>query len=203
MVFVKYVLKVIRYWLWTLWYVLTGRLLMAMLETKGTSAPVTFKVFWQQKILGANREVPWPVSPESIVGSSDKIKIGVGCAPGLGPWCYIQGKNGIEFGDYTLVAPRVSVISANHDIHDIHRHVSARPIKIGAYCWLGVNSTILPEVELGPHTIVAAGAVVTKSFPKGYCVLAGTPARIVKELDSDKVIEHKNRHAYVGYRKVV
>lgn len=183
-------------------YLLCGNLFRAMLETRGTSAPVTLGVFWKQMVLGVNRPANWPVSPSSIVASAEKIKIGIGCAPGLGPWCYIQGTNGIEIGDYTLIAPRVSIISANHDLYDIHKHNSARPVKIGRYCWLGVNSTILPEVEIGDHTVVAAGAVVTKSFPSGYCVLAGVPARCVKEIDKDKVVEHKNRYEYVGYYKV-
>ena len=42
-----------------------------------------------------------------------------------------------------------------------------------------MNSIILPGVNLGPRTVVAAGSVVTKSFPDGFCVLAGNPAKIV------------------------
>jgi acetyltransferase-like isoleucine patch superfamily enzyme len=40
----------------------------------------------------------------------------------------------------------------------------------------------LPGVELGPHTVVAAGAVVTKSFPEGNQLLVGNPARIIKNI---------------------
>lgn len=188
--------------LWWVGYLFSGRLFQAIRETRGTSAPISWRIFWQQKVRGVNRAASWPVSPLSIVGSADKIKIGIGSAPGLGPGCYIQGNSGIEFGAYVLVAPRVSVISANHDLYDIFQHVPASPIRIGDYSWLGVGSTVLPGVELGPHTIVAAGAVVTKSFPEGYCVLAGVPARCVKILDRNKVVEHKNRYEYIGYHKV-
>lgn len=183
-------------------YLLTGRFFRAVRETRRTSAPISWRIFWRQKICGRNLGAAWPVSPDSIVGNPEKIKIGVGCAPGLGPWCYIQGANGIEIGDYTLVAPRVSIISANHDVYDIHSHVAAKPVKIGCYCWLGINSTILPEVEIGDHTVVAAGSVVTKSFPDGYCVLAGVPAKIVKRLDVEKVVEWRNRVEYIGYQRV-
>jgi len=185
-----------------LWYLFSLRLFRAMRETRGTSAPVTWKGWWRQKVLGNNRMASWPVAPDSVVGSPEKIKIGIGCAPGLGPWCYIQGMNGIEIGDYTLVAPRVSIISANHDIYDIHSHVPCEPVRIGRYCWLGVNATILPEVELGDHTVVAAGAVVTKSFPEGYCVLAGVPAKVVKTIDRAKVVEHRNPVEYIGYKRI-
>ncbi|MBS7109518.1 MAG: hypothetical protein KH076_09760 [Streptococcus sp.] len=46
-----------------------------------------------------------------------------------------------------------------------------------------MNSVILPGVILGDHTIVGAGAVVTHSFPDGYCIIGGNPARIIKALD--------------------
>jgi acetyltransferase-like isoleucine patch superfamily enzyme len=53
-------------------------------------------------------------------------------------------------------------------------------------CWIGRNVTILPGVTLGPHTIVGAGAVVTSSFPEGWCVIGGVPARKIKEITKPK-----------------
>ena len=46
-----------------------------------------------------------------------------------------------------------------------------------------MNSVILPEVTLGDYTIVGAGSIVTKSFTKGNCVIAGNPAKVIKELN--------------------
>lgn len=45
-----------------------------------------------------------------------------------------------------------------------------------------MNSILLPGVELGPHTIVGAGSVATKSFPEGNCITVGNPAKIIKKL---------------------
>jgi acetyltransferase-like isoleucine patch superfamily enzyme len=50
-------------------------------------------------------------------------------------------------------------------------------VNIGERCWLGMNAIILPGVTLGPYTVVAAGAVVTRSFHEGHCILMGMPAR--------------------------
>jgi len=55
------------------------------------------------------------------------------------------------------------------------------PVRVGRNVWLGFQVTILPGVEIGPDTIVAAGSVVTKSVPAGVLV-GGVPARVRKEL---------------------
>lgn len=62
-----------------------------------------------------------------------------------------------------------------------------------------MNSIVTAGVTLGPRTIVAAGAVVTHSFPEGFCVLAGVPAKVVKYLDKDKFIPWHYDQEYYGY----
>lgn len=138
--------------------------------------------FWRH-VMRVNARVPWPVHFTSRVVCPERVKLGRGTYPGDMPGCYIQAINGIEIGDYTIIAPNVGLISADHDPYDLNRHLPAAPIRIGRYCWIGMNSVILPGVELGDHTIVGAGSVVTKSFPEGYCVVAGVPARLIRRLD--------------------
>lgn len=65
-------------------------------------------------------------------------------------------------------------------------HTEPRSIELGDHCWLGTNVVITPGVVLGPHTVVGANAVVTKSFPEGYCVLGGVPAKVIKRLDDEE-----------------
>jgi acetyltransferase-like isoleucine patch superfamily enzyme len=167
--------------------------------TQGTAAPITLRYWFIQKCLGFNRDAYWPVHFSSTVSGVKRIKIGIGTAPGLSPGCYIQGGNGIEIGDYTLIAPNVGLISASHSSLDLTKHETSEPIRIGRYCWIGMNAVVLAGVQLGDHTVVAAGAVVTKSFPDGYCVVGGVPARIVKTLDPSLAVEHTNAHEYLGF----
>ncbi|RJE71712.1 acyltransferase [Reichenbachiella sp. MSK19-1] len=139
--------------------------------------------FFFQKILRINGSVPWPVHWSSIVVDHNNIHMKY-WRPLLGfmPGQYIQAKNGITIGENVRIGPGVKIISASHDIYDYDKHDSSDPIIIGNHCWLAANCVILPGVKIAEHTIVAAGAVVTKSFLEGNCVLGGVPAKIVKVL---------------------
>lgn len=67
------------------------------------------------------------------------------------------------------------------------------------HSWAGMNSVILPGVKLGTRTIVAAGSVVTKSFPEGYCVIAGSPAKIIRHLDKEKIMSWQDEEEFYGF----
>jgi acetyltransferase-like isoleucine patch superfamily enzyme len=151
-------------------------------ETRHSQTPVTFKYWWWQKVLGFNKAAYWPVHFTSRISSPQNVYAGVDTCPGYMNNCYIQGLGKIYIGDYTQVAPGVGIISSNHDLYNSTKQVIGKVV-IGKYCWLGMNSIILPDVELGDFTIVAAGSVVTKSFREGYCVIGGVPASIIKQLD--------------------
>jgi acetyltransferase-like isoleucine patch superfamily enzyme len=56
------------------------------------------------------------------------------------------------------------------------------PIRIGYGTWIGADAIVLSGVELGACCVVAAGTVVTKSFPD-RSVLAGVPAKLVRTLN--------------------
>jgi acetyltransferase-like isoleucine patch superfamily enzyme len=175
------------------------RLSRIISDTKHTQTPVKFKHWFQQKIIGRNREVYWPIHPYSEVRGVRRVFAGVETCPGYEKGCYIQAVNPIYIGDYTQIASNVGLISANHNLYDLREQEAGKPIRIGKYCWLGMGVIILPEVELGDFTIVGAGAVVSKSFPEGHCVIAGNPAKIVKHLDKEKCIPHKSKKEYNGF----
>ena len=56
---------------------------------------------------------------------------------------------------------------------------NAEPITIGDQVWIGANVIVLKGVEIGAHSIVAAGSVVTRSFPPGS-LIGGNPARLIR-----------------------
>lgn len=139
------------------------------------------KHFVYQKIFRKNAHVPWPVHPTTIVKAPKKIERGSRC-PGMAPFCYLDGRNGIVIGENTWIGPHVSLISMNHDLNDYTQYLESSPIRIGDNCWIGARAIITAEVQLGNHTVVAAGAVVTKSF-SGNVLIGGMPAKIIRELE--------------------
>ena len=136
----------------------------------------------------------WPKSKTCLVGHPRKIYVGKNSKIGR-PGTYIQGLGNVYIGDYVRFGPNVGILSSNHDLYN--RDISSgETIRIGNYCWIGMNAIILAGVELGPSTIVGGGSVVTKSFPEGYCVIAGNPARIIKYLDKEKVERNYPHYEY-------
>ncbi|KPM46427.1 hypothetical protein AK830_g121 [Neonectria ditissima] len=93
----------------------------------------------------------------------------------------------ITIGARTLVGPNCSFYSGIHPLDPNVRNglqgpETGKPITIGEDCWLGGNVTILPGVTIGRGSTVGAGSVVTKDVPK-HVVVAGNPARVIRELD--------------------
>jgi len=127
--------------------------------------------------------VPWAVHHTSTIYFPERIRKGLGVFPGDSPGNFIDARNGIEIGNFTNIGPAVGILSANHDFIDNEQYLPGTPVKIGAFCWIGMAAKILPATVLGDFTIVGAGSVVTSSFEEGYCIIAGNPAKIIKHLD--------------------
>jgi acetyltransferase-like isoleucine patch superfamily enzyme len=82
----------------------------------------------------------------------------------------------------------VSVLTGTHDIHafgmDRQRAIppEGRDVVIEEGAWVSSNATVLGPCRIGAHAVVAAGSVVVHDVP-AYTVVAGTPARVVSNVD--------------------
>lgn len=100
----------------------------------------------------------------------------------------------IDISDNVVISYGVTFITHDASIGTVlgKRYVDLYgKIVIGTYSFIGSNSTILPNVILGPKTIVAAGSVVTKSFPDGGVVIGGNPAKVICTTE-DFILRHQD-----------
>lgn len=116
------------------------------------------------------------------------IKIGEGTS--IGKYCTLSSINRVEIGKHVLFAGQVHITDHSHGYEDINRPITPQklitkgPVEIEDDCWLGYGCEILSGVHIGKHCVVAARAVVTKDVP-AYSIVAGNPARIVKQYNFD------------------
>ncbi len=99
--------------------------------------------------------------------------------------CVILDVAEVSFGDHCLLGPQVGIYTATHPLDPFERNAgleSAKSIRIGDNCWIGGHAVINPGVQLGDNVVVASGSVVTKSFGSNV-VLAGNPAKVIKQLE--------------------
>ncbi len=106
--------------------------------------------------------------------------LSVGDDSSIGDYSFIGCAGGVTIGNNVLMGPYVSFHSQNHRFADNGQPirlqgVSERGITVEDDCWLGSGATILDGVTVGRGSIVAAGAVVTKSFP-AMSIIGGVPA---------------------------
>lgn len=81
---------------------------------------------------------------------------------------------GIHIGEETYVASG-SIIFTHDYCRDLHVDTY-----IGKQCFIGANAIIMCGVHIGDNVVVGSGAVVTKDVPS-HCMVAGNPAKIIKE----------------------
>lgn len=98
--------------------------------------------------------------------------------------------NEIKIGKNSLFASRIYIADHSHGEitkEELPIRPELRPlfskgaVIIGDNVWIGEGVSILPNVKIGNNCVVGANSVVTKDFPDN-CVIAGIPAKIIKQL---------------------
>ena len=92
----------------------------------------------------------------------------------------------VNIGHHVNLAQGITVTALNHNFEDSEKRIDEQgvcttPVVIEDDVWIGANAVILPGVRVGTHSVVAAGAVVTKDVPP-HSIVAGIPAKIIKKI---------------------
>ena len=163
------------------WYI---RLLAPLYQHRAWSS----KIYWSVRMdtppyrrfwLGRKSVIESYCCINNAVGDvtiGDHTRVGIHCTV-IGPVC---------IGNNVNLAQGITVTALNHNFEDTTKRIdeqgiSTKPVMIGDDVWIGANAVILPGVTIGQHVVVAAGAVVTKDVPD-YSVVAGVPAKVIKQL---------------------
>jgi acetyltransferase-like isoleucine patch superfamily enzyme len=115
--------------------------------------------------------------------------IRIGSRSLIGEACVLRGQGGITIGDDVYLAPLVQMLAVNHVYHDTtrpisHQGITTQGIVVEDGAWIGGGAIILDGVRIGRNAVVGAGAVVTKDVP-AYAIVAGNPARVVRDLRAE------------------
>jgi acetyltransferase-like isoleucine patch superfamily enzyme len=121
--------------------------------------------------------------PGQDLGDAAVLRVGDRCVIGRGS--HIVAHHSIVIGDDVYTGPYVYITDQNHgyadpDVPIGRQWPSNTAVSIGQGSWLGAGAIVLPGACIGRNVVVAAGSVVRGQVPD-RCVVAGVPARVVRE----------------------
>jgi len=99
----------------------------------------------------------------------------------VGPFVVLDGSGGLKIGDGCDISCGAMIFTHSTHLRCVSKGnmgIEKKPVKIGDYVYVGSGAIILPGVTIGNHSIVGAGATVTKDVP-AFTVVMGVPARTV------------------------
>ncbi|MFO1487476.1 MAG: acyltransferase [Verrucomicrobiota bacterium] len=129
----------------------------------------------------------WLFALPALQNHLPKLAIEDGCQ--IGNFNHITCVNEVRLGAKVLTADRVHISDNTHDFKNPHIPImdqpisSKGPVHIGSGSWLGENVNVL-SCKIGRNCVVGANSVVTKDVPD-FCVVAGIPARIIRQFDQN------------------
>lgn len=144
-------------------------------------SPVVRARAWLCRFIFRKTGVKINIQKNVYFGKGNRISIGD--YSGIGEGSILGQDDEIRIGNNVLIGPQLMIFTQNHNFSDRNRLIreqgaTRKPVLIEDDVWIGARVIILPGVTLGRGSVVAAGAVVTKSFPP-YSVIGGVPAKII------------------------
>jgi len=128
--------------------------------------------FIMQKIIGFNRQVPWPVHFTSMINGWKHIEKGICCDPGDNIGIYINAWGGFKLGNNVNIGSNSSILTTNHYKYDHRKKGFKQGITIGNNVWIGSNCVITAGVTIGDNVTIGAGCVIRQDIPSNVTVIS-------------------------------
>lgn len=166
----------VKLWAWLLTWVAQVTGLHAALPKAQERALKT-------QLKSCGREVT--IRQPTVIEVPERVSIGDGVS--IASFVHMWGNCGIEIGPRTMIASHVAITSVTHDLTADQMNTTRveQPVVIGADVWIGAHAVIFPGVTIGNHAVIAAGAMVRDDVA-AYAVVAGAPAKLVREHRAQK-----------------
>jgi acetyltransferase-like isoleucine patch superfamily enzyme len=124
------------------------------------------------------------VLPGTVIVNPQNIKVKDDVV--LGYFNFIQGGGGLSIGSKTITGPYAKIWTENHRFESIDKPIieqgsEFKSVEIGDDVWIGAGAFIMPGAIIADKMVIAAQSVVSAKEYKCGMVLAGHPARVVKE----------------------
>ena len=128
------------------------------------------KYVFMQKIMGFNRNIPWPVDFRSKVLGVEHIQKGIMCDPGDNIGIYINAYGGLKLGNNVNIGQNTIITTTNHNIYDHRKTGQKQGISIGNNVWIGANCCIVAGVKIGNNVTIGAGCTIRRDIPSNSLV---------------------------------
>lgn len=137
-------------------------------------------IFYNCRIQGVSRYNNKLFSPQIIFDDNVSVQQSL----------YLTCAKRIYIGKDTAIASNITITDIHHPYEDINipierQNIKVKEVEIGDDCKIYNNSVILPGTRIGKHCTIGANSVVSGKFPD-FCVIVGSPARIVKKYNFEK-----------------
>lgn len=113
----------------------------------------------------------------AVVSAGPGARIFIGEGTYLNDGCQVLASKEIRIGRGCAISWNVTII--DDDGHGIKPPPYSASVAIQDKVWIGCNVTVLKGVTIGEGSVVAAGAVVTESFP-ARSLIGGVPAKLIR-----------------------
>ncbi|MEG0408091.1 MAG: DapH/DapD/GlmU-related protein [Bacilli bacterium] len=137
--------------------------------------------------IGKNCRI-YPGSRIELVNKNSFFEIGDNVSIGQN-FHAVSYNSKLSIGNNVTISGNVFITNCDHtfdilEMHVLNQPLSSKKTKIGDYCFIGYGSVIMAGTELGVNCVIGTNSTVKGKYPNN-CMLAGSPAKIIKKYNED------------------